>query len=110
MCRRAIVRRMRKSVSSFVEAAAVQCSVVSEQEGNMLIALLVLTAATARAQIAQPKLNFSQDYDKHELPPSADQKPVLIRASINLRNILDVAEKQQLISLETTLRLYWKVN
>ena len=75
----------------------------------MLSALLVLPTATAWAQIAQPKLNFSQDYDIHELPPSANQNPVLIRASINLRNILDVAEKQQLISLETTLRLYWKV-
>jgi len=32
----------------------------------------------------------------------------VIEASINLRNILDVAEKEQIISLETTLRLYWK--
>ena len=36
--------------------------------------------------------------------------PVVIRASINLRNILDVAEKEQIISLETTLRLYWRVS
>ena len=34
----------------------------------------------------------------------------MIRASINLRNILDVAEKEQIISLETTLRLYWRVS
>ena len=33
----------------------------------------------------------------------------LPRASINLRNILDVSEKEQLVSLETTLRLFWKV-
>ena len=32
-----------------------------------------------------------------------------ISASINLRNILGVGEKEQIISLETTLRLYWKV-
>ena len=38
-----------------------------------------------------------------------DNGPVIIAASINLRNILDVGERQQLISLETTLRLYWKV-
>ena len=31
------------------------------------------------------------------------------KASINLRNILEVWEKEQLVSLETTLRLYWKV-
>ena len=35
---------------------------------------------------------------------------MVIRASINLRNILDVAEKEQIISLETTLRLYWRVS
>ena len=33
----------------------------------------------------------------------------LQRASINLRNILDVSEKEQLVSMETTLRLFWKV-
>ena len=38
-----------------------------------------------------------------------DGKPVTISASINLRNILGVGEKEQIISLETTLRLYWKV-
>ena len=32
------------------------------------------------------------------------------RASINLRNILDVSEKEQLVSMETTLRLFWKVS
>ena len=32
-----------------------------------------------------------------------------MQASINLRNILEVREKEQLVSLETTLRLYWKV-
>ena len=34
---------------------------------------------------------------------------VIGQASINLRNILEVREKEQLVSLETTLRLYWKV-
>ena len=38
-----------------------------------------------------------------------DGAPVTISASINLRNILGVGEKEQIISLETTLRLYWKV-
>ena len=52
------------------------------------------------------KLNFSPDYNLHELPPS--DGPLLIEASINLSNILEVLEKQQLISLETSLRLYWK--
>ena len=27
-----------------------------------------------------------------------------------MRNILDVSEKEQLVSMETTLRLFWKVS
>jgi len=51
---------------------------------------------------------FQEGYSVDERPPTTNNQPVLINASINLRNILDVAEKEQIISLETTLRLYWK--
>ena len=34
--------------------------------------------------------------------------PLLVEASINFSNILEVLETQQLISLETSLRLYWQ--
>jgi len=54
------------------------------------------------------KVMFSPDYSLHERPPTEEGKPLLIESSINLRNILDVAEKEQIISLETTLRMYWK--
>jgi hypothetical protein len=58
---------------------------------------------------AEHKVIFSEGYSVNERPPTKDGEPVLIESSINLRNILDVAEKEQIISLETTLRLYWKV-
>ena len=58
---------------------------------------------------ADSKVVFTEDYSVHERPPTKEGEPVLIEASINLRNILDVAEKEQIVSLETTLRLYWKV-
>ena len=61
------------------------------------------------AVMAEHKVVFSEGYSANERPPTEDGKPVLIESSINLRNILDVAEKEQIISLETTLRLYWKV-
>ena len=67
---------------------------------------LVLLPCMARGD---HKVNFLPGYSLHERPPTIDGKPVVIEASINLRNILDVAEKEQIISLETTLRLYWKV-
>ena len=53
-----------------------------------------------------PKFTLTSNYDKEEIPPSGDG-PLLISANINLRNILEVSEIKQQISLETTLRLYW---
>jgi len=41
-------------------------------------------------------------------PGEVEGGPVVINASINLRNILSVSEMNQLLSVETTLRLYWK--
>ena len=59
--------------------------------------------------IAQPNKKFTLEpgYDFHEIPPT-NGKPLLVESSINFRNILEVLETQQLISLETSLRLYWK--
>ena len=56
---------------------------------------------------AEKKFEVAEGYNMHELPPT-DGEPLLIQASINLRNILDVSEKQQLITIETTLRFFWK--
>lgn len=48
-----------------------------------------------------------QGYDLDEAPQQEGGGPLLIEASINLSNILEVDEKHQLITLETSLRLYW---
>merc|ERR1711953_664208 len=58
---------------------------------------------------AEHRVSFAPDYNSQLLPPTENGEPVTISASINLRNILGVGEKEQIISLETTLRLYWKV-
>merc|ERR1719510_1259210 len=42
------------------------------------------------------------------MPPSNNGKPLLVNVSLNLRNIFEVNEKAQYISLETSLRMYWK--
>ena len=72
-----------------------------------LVLLLVLSSDLSSAS---NKVTYTDEYSIHERPPTKNGEPVLIKASINLRNILDVAEKEQIISLETTLRLYWKVS
>ena len=74
---------------------------------------------------ADKRILLEPEYSLHERPPTEEGEPLLIQvcylkkdrsmymlnyqASINLRNILEVWEKEQLVSLETTLRLYWKV-
>ena len=73
---------------------------------------------------ADKRILLEPEYSLHERPPTQEGEPLLIQvcclkiqslymfncqASINLRNILEVWEKEQLVSLETTLRLYWKV-
>ena len=51
------------------------------------------------------KIFLPKDYNPDEKPPST---PLLVTASLNLRNIISVSEINQRISLETTLRLFWK--
>ena len=76
---------------------------------TMLITLILCQVIFAKGDPSESVI-FSDGYSIHERPPTEEGKPLLIESSINLRNILDVAEKEQIISLETTLRLYWKVN
>ena len=54
-----------------------------------------------------PKFTLTSNYNKEETPPSGED-PLLISASINLRNIFEVSETKQQISLDTTLRFYWR--
>ena len=71
---------------------------------TFLAILIKLIIAKNRAN---KKFILEARYDIHELPPTKE-KPLLVEASINFSNILEVLETQQLISLETSLRLYWR--
>ena len=55
------------------------------------------------------KFSLPADYSVEVLPPTeAEDSPLELLASVNLRNILDVMETKQQISLEITLRYYWR--
>jgi len=54
------------------------------------------------------KVMLAANYSRDSLPPTAEDAPVLLLASVNLRNILDVVETKQQIRLEVTLRYFWK--
>ncbi|CAB4067417.1 GLRA2 [Lepeophtheirus salmonis] len=86
----------------------------------MLLTLFIFTHFTSQLpigctqQLSGPlkdlaaKIVFSKDYSIHEAPRVYADKPLLVNFSINLRNVLSVDEKQQIITLETSLRLYWE--
>ena len=53
------------------------------------------------------KYHFKDKYRKTDLPPGGDDGKVRIESSIHLRNIMEVNEIQQLLSVEMSIRLYW---
>jgi len=76
---------------------------------NLFVGLFVLVAISEDVVLGEHRIKMEKGYNLQERPASVEEGgPLLIRASINLRNILDVSEKEQLVSMETTLRLFWK--
>jgi len=77
--------------------------------GNFWILLaLMIILMVSRAHGSFSQVTFSDDYDSNKLPPVIPpDKAVQVNVSMNLRNIFEVNEKSQYISLETSIRMYW---
>jgi len=73
--------------------------------GKNVILTILLVIPTS---IADYQLDIEDGYNIHERPIEEGGGPLMVNASINVRNILDIDEKAQLVSLETTLRFFWK--
>eukprot|EP00088_Acartia_fossae_P023799 TRINITY_DN2480_c0_g1_i11.p1 TRINITY_DN2480_c0_g1~~TRINITY_DN2480_c0_g1_i11.p1 ORF type:complete len:369 (+),score=71.08 TRINITY_DN2480_c0_g1_i11:26-1108(+) len=69
---------------------------------------IILLLYFVQFSCADYQLNIADGYNIHERPLEEGGGPLQVNASINVRNILDIDEKAQLVSLETTLRFYWK--
>ena len=54
-----------------------------------------------------PKVHLSTNYSIHEAPIYTENVPIDVNFTINLRNILEVNEVAQLISMETSIRMFW---
>ena len=73
-----------------------------------VVSLLVISLIIGGTEcISDKRIIFQDGYSIHELPPTSGE-PLLVNFSVNLRNILGVNEKDQYISLETSLRMFWK--
>ena len=68
--------------------------------------LLIFMLMRTSAGVAENRYKLDPDYDRDELPPS--DGPLIIKASWNLRSILDVNEAKQTMSLDATFRFTWK--
>ena len=72
-----------------------------------VVSILTLMMLGGTESITDRRIILQDGYSIHELPPTLGQEPLLVNFSVNLRNILGVNEKDQYISLETSLRMYW---
>ncbi len=78
----------------------------------MLSSFVVITGGNSPHRLVK----LSSDYNVHEAPVNLTrwdngtsiQAPLLVHFSINLRNVLGVNEKEQLLSLECTIRMFWR--
>ncbi len=72
------------------------------------LVFLAFVAFTAAKEVkVHPHVSLDKDYSIHEAPVINAGQPLPVEFSINVRNILGVNEKEQLISLETSLRMFW---
>lgn len=53
-------------------------------------------------------IEMDEDYNIHEAPIGESGQPLNVNFSINVRNILGVKEPEQILSMETSIRMYWK--
>ena len=74
----------------------------------LVIALVSLGQCTKRKKHFHPKVHLLSNYSIHEAPIHKQDKPLDINFTINLRNILEVNEVAQTISIETSIRMFWK--
>lgn len=52
-------------------------------------------------------ITFAENYNTNDLPPVAEGQQIMVNVSLNVRNIFEVNEKAQYITLETSIRMIW---
>ena len=74
----------------------------------LIVTFLHLIMMCAVESNVHPKIKLLPNYSIHEAPIRKDGVPIDVNFTINLRNILEVNEVSQLISMETSIRMFWK--
>ena len=76
--------------------------------GPIYIILLLTCIYTNAKANNYKKVHLSSNYSIYEAPIYTESRPIQVNFTINLRNVLEVDEVSQLISLETSIRMKWK--
>ena len=87
------------------------CIPTSNSRNGFILRILIVSALVSVCisdSNVDPRVHINPDYNLHEAPFRKDGKPIDVNFTINLRNILEVNEVAQIISLETSIRLFWK--
>ena len=77
---------------------------------EVLLILSILNAFSMYSgeTFIHPNIHMSPDYNIHKAPIIFQNEPMMIDFSINLRNIFEVNERKQLITLEMDIHMLWK--
>ena len=79
--------------------------IISLSLGMYLLLQVLLFNAFINWSEGVHKIEKSDDYDLYQKPAV---NPLLVNASLNLKNIIGISERQQTISLEITLIMFWR--
>ena len=60
-------------------------------------AVILIMMSIAESVFVSDHVKLEADYSKETLPPTEEGDPLLLEASVNLRNILEVIETKQQI-------------
>lgn len=79
---------------------------------KLLVSLIVIVATLGcclgGSHLHMRHIDIHPDYNIHEAPRGEHGKPLNVDFSINVRNVLGVNEREQILSMETSLRMYWR--
>ena len=64
---------------------------------SIKISVILILISMVESVFVSDHVKLEADYSKETLPPTEEGAPLLLRASVNLRNILEVIETKQQI-------------
>jgi hypothetical protein len=75
---------------------------------GLILTILNAFSMYSGENFIHPNIRMSPNYNIHKHPVVSENMPIIVGFDINLRNILEVNEITQLLTLEMDIRMLWK--